>query len=120
MNQKLEFTLEMEEYVKDLADKAVVVCAKTEAHSNVHIDLDSLHIPLRVDDHQLLYIGCRLLPNIVNYLLNIFPQFLYPYVVCYLQNLSEMREDPITINELFDYLNSLENGNILDSSKTES
>lgn len=116
----LGFSQEMEEFIGSLLSKAVVINEKTESHSNVHVDFGDLSVPVRVDDHQLLYIGGRLLPNILNYLVNILPQFLYPYVVSYLQNLSEMREDPITINELYQFLITHENGNIFNGSETES
>lgn len=116
----LGFSQEIEDFISSLLEKAVAINEKTESHSNVHVDFGSLRVPVRVDDHQLLYIGGRLLPNILNYLVNILPQFLYPYVVSYLQNLSEMRDDPITINELYNYLITLENGNLFNRAQTES
>lgn len=120
MSEDLNFNQEMIDYVVDLVNKADIVNAKTESHCNLHLDLDGLTVPVRVDDIQLLYIGARLLPNILNYLLNIIPQFLYPYVVSYLQGLSDMREDPITVNELYNYLISLEeNGNIHECTETQ-
>ncbi len=103
-NQELGLTQEMAEYLNKLVEKANVTNEKTESHSNVHLLVDGVNIPMRVDDVPLLYIGCKLLPNIANYLVNILPQFIYPYVVAYLQDLSEMRDDPVTINELFNYL----------------
>lgn len=115
-----DFSEEMVSYIGELVEKADVVNAKTEHHSNLHLDFGDLNVPLRIDDTQLLYIGGRLLPNIVNYLINILPQFIYPYVVSYLQSLSEMREDPITINELYQYLKDFDNGNIHECTQAES
>lgn len=109
----VDFTQEMEEMIADLLKKSDVVIEKTEKHNNLDVNINGKCFPVRVDDHQLMYIGARLLPNILNYLLNIIPQFMYPYVVAYLQDLSNMREDPLTINELYNYLIDLENhGNI--------
>lgn len=105
-NKELGITPEMAEYINNLVSKSDVVNEKTESHSNVHLLVGDLNIPMRVDDLPLLFIGARLLPNIMNYLVNILPQFIYPYVVAYLQDLSEMRDDPITINELYDFLKS--------------
>lgn len=117
--EQFDFNDEMQALVQDLVNKADVVNAKTAAHANVEVVIDDLKFPLRIDDHQLLFICARLLPNILNYLINILPQFAYPYVVSYLQNLSELRDDPITINELYNYLYSLDHGNIQQRSETE-
>lgn len=100
----LDFTPAMEDLIEDLLTKATTVNEKTKQYSNCTLHIQGVELPVRVDDAQLLFIGCRLLPNIMNYLVNILPQFLYPYVVAYLQDLSAMREDPITITELYDYL----------------
>lgn len=106
MNQEQEksFSPEMEDYLNELAEKASVINEKTKSSANVHILVNNFEFPLRIDDVPLLFIGGRLLPNILNYLVNILPQFIYPYVVAYLQDLSTMREDPVTINELYQYL----------------
>lgn len=100
----LDFTPAMIDLIEDLLTKAYTANVKTKDHSNCMLYIQGVELPIRVDDNQLLFIGCRLLPNIVNYLVNILPQFLYPYVVAYLQDLSTMREDPITVTELYDYL----------------
>lgn len=118
-DEKIDFNDEMKSLVADLVSKADITNAKTSSHANVNIDVDGLSVPLRIDDYQLLFICARLLPNILNYLVNILPQFAYPFVVSYLQNLSELRDDPITINELYNYLISLENGNIQFNSEAE-
>lgn len=115
----LEFTDEMKEYVGDLVKKSLTIMGKSKDSSNVGLKIFDAVIPIRVDDYKLLYIGGYLLPNILNYLVNILPQFLYPYIVAYLQDLSQMRDDPITINELFDYLINYNHGNIHDGSETE-
>ena len=107
-----EFTPQMVEYVRDLIGKSLTVMEKSKFSSNVFIKLCGMSLPVRVDDLQLLYIGSYLLPNIMNYLVNILPQFLYPYVVAYLQDLSTMRDDPITINELFDFLIDYNHGTV--------
>lgn len=114
-----ELPIEIIEFLNNLVSKADNVNAKTEAHKNVELSIDGLTVPIRVDDTQLLYIGAALLPNILNYLVNILPQFIYPYVVAYLQDLSSFREDPFTISELYSFLCDLKNGNILDGSETE-
>lgn len=115
-----EFSPEMVDFVRDLCNKSLQVFEKTKPHANVTMSLGGFSLPIRVDDMQLLYIGCYLLPNIMNYLVNILPQFLYPYVVAYLQDLSSMRKDPITINELFNFLIDFNHGNIFDGTETES
>lgn len=99
-----DFTPQMIDFIDDLLSKANVAIDKTNEHKNCVLSIGVLSCPVRVDDIQLLLVGCRLLPNIVNYLVNILPQFLYPYVVAYLQDLSTMRDDPITISELYSYL----------------
>lgn len=114
------FNEDMRKLVDELVAKADQVNSTTSKHANVTIGVSDCLAPVRVDDLPLLYIGCRLIPNIVNYLVNILPQFIYPYVVAYLQDLSSLREDPITINELYDYIKSLDNGNIQHSSEAES
>lgn len=96
------------EFVKDLLDKAAVINEKTKSHSNGDIVIDKHIMSFRVDDHQLLFIGCALLPNIANYLINILPQFFYPYVVAYLQDLSD-DDNPITINELYNLIRDIQN-----------
>ena len=116
---EFDFSYEMVEFVQELVDKADVAIAKTDGHSNVDIIINDFSFPVRVDDIKLLYICGRLLPNILNYLVNILPQFIYPYVVSYLQSLSEMREDPVTINEFYNYLKSLDDGNIHKCTETE-
>lgn len=106
--KSVEFNDEMSLMIADLLFKADKCNEKTEKGSNVHLYIGDVAIPIRVDDLPLLFLGSRLLPNIVNYLVNILPQFLYPYLVAYLQDLSSMRDDPVTINELYDYIKSLE------------
>ena len=106
-------------FLTDLLEKGRVTNEKTQPHSNVSLCVDDVVCPIRVDDVNLLVIGCLLLPNILNYIVNIIPQFLYPYVVAYLQDLSNYREDPFTVNELYNLIVDLKNGNILDGSKTE-
>ena len=118
-NEVQDFTPQMVEMIDDLLNKSSVVFEKTGGHKNCSLDISGVSVPIRVDDSQLLTIGAMLLPNIVNYLVNILPQFLYPYVVAYLQDLSAMREDPITINELYNYLIENRNGHIQFSSQTE-
>lgn len=114
-----EFTPEMVDYIRELIGKSLTVMEKSKPSSNVFISLCGMSLPVRVDDLQLLYIGCYLLPNIMNYLVNILPQFLYPYVVAYLQDLSSMRDDPITINELFDFLIDYNHGTVHDNTQAE-
>lgn len=114
-----EFTPEMVDYIRELIGKSLTVMEKSKPSSNVFISLCGMSLPVRVDDLQLLYIGCYLLPNIMNYLVNILPQFLYPYVVAYLQDLSSMRDDPITINELFDFLIDYNHGTVYDNTQAE-
>lgn len=113
------FTEEMQEYIRGLVQKSVATIEKSQSSANSDIATDGVNIPVRVDDHQLLFIGCVLLPNIVNYLVNILPQFIYPYVVAYLQDLSNMSEDPVTISELYNFLKEICNGNLLKRSETE-
>lgn len=104
-NKKVfSFTPQMVEYIDGLLTKAQTVNLKTNDHSNCVLKINDFELQVRVDDIQLFFIGSLLLPNIMNYLLNILPQFLYPYVVAYLQDLSTMRDDPIMITELYDYL----------------
>lgn len=102
------FNGQMSMLIADLIEKADSCYEKSEKSSNVHLTIGDLTIPVRVDDLPLLYLGSRLLPNIVNYLVNILPQFIYPYMVAYLQDLSSMRDDPVTINEIYDYIKNLE------------
>lgn len=106
---------DQELYVADLLRKADVSMSQTKG--NCFLNVSGLQVPIKVDDVQLLFIGARLLPNIVNYLVNILPQFIYPYIVAYLQELSD--DDPVTINQLFDFLKSFENGNIFDRPQTQ-
>lgn len=105
-------TDEMKDYLKELIQKAFICEDKTMPIHNCTMRMFGFDLPIKVDDIKLLYIGAFLLPNIMNYLVNILPQFLYPYCVAYLQDLSAMRDDPVTINELFDYLIEFNNGNI--------
>lgn len=93
-------------FVADLLEKAAVSDDKTKGHANGEIIIDGHSMPFRVDDKQLLFIGCALLPNIANYLVNILPQFFYPYVVAYLQDLSD-DDNPITVNELYNMIKEL-------------
>ena len=126
IKEKCEFTDETYDFVCELMNKADVVNEKTSGHSNMVVNFPTspvyVPVPVRLDDFKLWYIGCRLLPNIANYLINILPQLFYPYVVAYVQNLSEFEDHDVTINELFDIIFDLdsdtENGNILNSSKT--
>ena len=92
------------DFIRDLLDKAIACNAKTESHKNCDLCIYGYNIPLRIDDHRLFYVGMRLLPNIVNYLVNIIPQFLYPYVVSYLIELSNDDDDPVTINNIYEIL----------------
>lgn len=78
------------DFVRELVDKADVCNEKTSSHANCNLSFpDGYTVPIRVDDVQLLFIGARLLPNILNYLVNILPQFLYPYVVAYIQEFND-------------------------------
>lgn len=118
-NNLQELTPDQVDYVRDLVGKSLTIMEKTKPHANVKISLCGMSCPVRVDDLQLMYIGAYLLPNIMNYLVNILPQFLYPYVVSYLQDLSTMRDDPVTINELFDFLIDYNHGFVHDDPQTE-
>ena len=115
------FNPEMEEYTRDLLVKGASALGASVKGSNLHLNIAGVDclIHLRVDDVKLITIGALLIPNVFNYLVNIIPQLLYPYVVAYLQNLSELREDdPVVINELYDYI--LENyGHFFNCSKAE-
>lgn len=102
------FNEQMSLMIADLLEKANTCYEKSEKSSNVHLVIGDTRVPVRVDDLPLLYLGSRLLPNIVNYLVNILPQFIYPYIVAYLQDLSSMRDDPVTINEIYEYIKNLE------------
>lgn len=108
---------EAKEILAELLQKADVVNSKTEKSANARIVVGNVSVPVRVDDVPLLYIGARLLPNILNYLVNILPQFLYPYVVAYLQDFSSESKDPVTINDLYDFI--LNYGNVQHDSETE-
>lgn len=110
VNENLQdgFNDQMKLMFDDLLNKASKCNEKSEKSSNVHLSFGDLNIPVRVDDLPLLYIGSRLLPNVVNYLVNILPQFIYPYIVAYLQELSSLRDDPVTINEIYEYLKNVE------------
>lgn len=125
-NKELAFMEEQIDLVRDLLDKSNKINESTLEKGKCNcglffLDGDYVKCPIRVDDFKLLYIGTRLLPNIANYLVNILPQFLYPYVVAYLQDLTSMDPDnTITINDLFDIIVSLDNGNIFKRSETES
>lgn len=114
-----DLTPQMVELIDALLNKSKVVYEKTFEHKNCSLEISGVSVPILVDDYQLMTIGALLLPNIVNYLVNILPQFLYPYVVAYLQDLSAMREDPITINELYNYLIENRYGYFQFSSKAE-
>lgn len=114
------FSDEMIDYLRDLIGKSLTVFEKSKGSSNITMNLCSISLPIRVDDLELMYIGAYLLPNIMNYLVNILPQFIYPYVVAYLQDLSSMRDDPITIHELFDFLINYNHGNIHECTQAES
>jgi len=106
------------EALEELLEKAKVVNEKTEKSANVRLHVGNLIVPIRVDDVPLLYIGASLLPNILNYLVNILPQFLYPYVVAYLQDFSASQKDPVTINDLYDVVKDY--GNVRFDSPAES
>lgn len=95
------------DYIQGLYDKAVACNEKTSGHANLTINLDGYTIPLRVDDRQLFFVGAALLPNIVNYLVNVLPQLLYPYIVAYLQELSGDIDDPISVSQLYDVVKSV-------------
>lgn len=100
---------DVKQFIEDLLEKAIQTNEKTKQNASVVLSVaDDHYTYCSVDDYKLLYVGCALLPNIVNYLVNILPQFIYPYVVAYLQDLSSMREDPFTINELFDIVRSIQ------------
>lgn len=99
------------EFINGLLEKARCINEKTEEHCNVHLTVDGFTCPIRVDDHQLLYIGAALLPNILNYLVNILPQFLYPYIVAYLQDLSDT-DNPLTVNDLYQQINPVKDKEI--------
>lgn len=112
VKDKCEFSDEAYQFVKDLLSKANICNEKTEGHANMVVTFPTnpIHVPVpvRIDDFKLWYLGCRLLPNIANYLLNILPQLFYPYVVAYLQSLSEMQTDELTVNELFEIVLDLD------------
>lgn len=110
---------EVVDFLSDLLNKASVTNEKTESHANLRLSVGDFVLPARVDDVQLFTLGVALLPNIVNYLLNILPQFLYPYIVAYLQDLSNYREDPFTINELFDLIKDLTNEHVHNDSDSQ-
>lgn len=97
---------EKTDFINELIFKAQKCNEKTESHCNVHISVEDLNIPLRVDDRQLMFLGAALLPNILNYLVNIVPQLIYPYIVAYLQDLSD-EESAITISELYDLVKTV-------------
>lgn len=118
-NQEFLISDDVKGFLIDLLEKGRVTNEKTQSHSNVSLCVGDVVCPIRVDDVHLLVLGCLLLPNILNYIVNIIPQFLYPYVVAYLQDLSNYRDDPFTLNELYNIIVDLKNGNILDGSKTE-
>lgn len=97
---------EKTDFIKELIFKAEKCNEKTESHCNVHIAVEDLNIPLRVDDRQLMFLGAALLPNILNYLVNIVPQLIYPYIVAYLQDLSD-EDSAITISQLYDFVKTV-------------
>ena len=107
---KSEWTEEQRNFVKDLLFKAVTANEKSFDSSNCFLcfyEDNERSINLRVDDIQLLYLGCHLLPNIASYLVNILPQLFYPYIVAYLSDLST-EDHTCTVSELFDLVKSLE------------
>lgn len=105
---KEEFTKEQLDWVAEMLDKAESAEKKTQEHSNMTLEVDGCVRSLRVDDVQLFVLACRFMPNIVNYIINIVPSLLYPYIVSYLQNLSD-DERSITINELYDLVSEIIN-----------
>lgn len=94
-------------YVSDLLYKATKGNDKTNEHRNAELVIDGHVCNLRIDDKQLLSLGVQLLPNVVNYLVNVLPTLIYPYVISYLQDLSD-DDQPITINDLYDMVESLQ------------
>lgn len=105
------WTDEQIDFVRDLMDKGTKICDKTEPHANVDVYFPQIGgasmCPCRVDDIKLLYVAQRLLPNMMNYLVNMLPQFLYPYIVAYLQELS-VDNDARTVNDLYDLVVELD------------
>lgn len=102
-----QFTDEQITFVSDLIYKATRGNDKTKEHENASLVVDDHICYLRVDDKKLLYLGIKLLPNVVNYLVNVLPTLIYPYIIAYLQDLSD-DDQPITINDLYDMVEFLQ------------
>ena len=103
------YSAEQTDFVRELINKADACNEKTSTHCNCNLTFpDGYTVPIRVDDVQLLFIGARLLPNILNYLVNILPQFLYPYVVAYVQEFNDEQES-FTFHDLSEIIKLLTN-----------
>lgn len=102
-----QFSEEQLDYVSDLMAKATAANEKTIEHSNCELTINGRSCYLRVDDKQLLDLGVSLIPNVVNYLVNVLPTLIYPYIVAFLQDLSD-DDQPITINDLHDIVSSID------------
>lgn len=106
-----QFTDEQFTFVGDLLYKAEHCNEKTKEHSNVEVKVGDHVCYLRVDDKQLFTLVVRLIPNVFNYFFNVLPTLTYPFIVAYLQDLSD-DDQPITVNDLFDMVQSLLNLNV--------
>lgn len=102
-----QFSEEQLDYVSDLLAKATAANEKTQKHSNCELYINGRACYLRVDDKQLLGLGVCLIPNVVNYLVNVLPTLIYPYIVAFLQDLSD-DDQPITINDLHDIVSTID------------
>lgn len=107
----MKWNTEQVNFVRGLLEKGCAANLRTAEYSNFvsypkSFDFTSY---AKVDDLALLSVCQVLLPNIWNYLLNVLPQLVYPYVVAYLQDLSNMSEDDafFTVNDLFDLVKEL-------------
>ena len=111
IEEELSWSVEVIDFVRDLLNKADVCNEKTANHANCTLSFpDGYSVPIRVDDIQLLFIGARLLPNIMNYLVNILPQYLYPYVVAYVQEFSDESQS-FTFHDLSEIIKLLTTDN---------
>lgn len=106
-NEVKQLSDDVKDFILDLLSKSEMCNKKTSEYSNLDISVDGLSVPLRIDDKQLFFIGCALLPNIVNYLVNVLPQLIYPYIVAYLQDFSRESDEPMTVTQLYDVVKSL-------------
>ena len=103
-----QFSDEQLDYVCQLMEKASAANEKTKKYANCDLNVDGRFCSIRVDDKQLLSIAVRLIPNVVNYMVNVLPTIIYPFIVAFLQDLSD-DDQPITINDLYDIVSAIEN-----------